>query len=98
MDEGDFKNHPKSIAELRSDRTNNSADWSPRDVLIHMLRMIDEGDIAPNVLVVSYSTIREDEPDFAVSDWWASAPNPLLAVGTLARVAHRMQRAMDDDQ
>lgn len=34
----DFANHPKSITEIKSDRSNSAKDWTPRDVLIDVLR------------------------------------------------------------
>lgn len=38
-----FANHPTTIGELRSDQTNEAKDWTVRDMLIFLLRNIDEG-------------------------------------------------------
>lgn len=55
----DFKDHPKSFTELRSEREDDAKIWTPRDVLIAMLRRIDSGEAKPDVLVV-ISAVRND--------------------------------------
>ncbi len=54
--EGSFADYPRSIAELRSDKTGSGADWTPRDALIAMLRDIDSGVFKPSALVISHTT------------------------------------------
>lgn len=51
----DFANAPQSIAEIRSDKSGNSSDWSPRDALIATLREIDSGiiDVAQVIVVLA---------------------------------------------
>lgn len=49
-----FNNYPPSLTELRSRRSGNAADWTPRDALIQMLRDIDSGTVRPDALVVSF--------------------------------------------
>lgn len=49
-----FANYPQSLNEMRSRRSGNAADWTPRDALIQMLRDIDSGTIQPDALVVSF--------------------------------------------
>lgn len=39
----DYSKHPVSISEIKSDRTNQAKDWTVRDMLIFMLRNIDNG-------------------------------------------------------
>lgn len=56
----DFKNHPPSIGEIRSDKTHAAADWTPRDALISLLREIDNG-LKVEALVISY-TLPLDQP------------------------------------
>jgi hypothetical protein len=46
--------YPRSVNELRAMRSGNAADWSPRDVLLQMLREIDSGVISPDALIVSF--------------------------------------------
>lgn len=77
----DFSNAPVSIAEHRSDKSQNCADWTPRDVLVNLLP-----------LVVSYAEHQGD----AVSTFYScAAPNILAALGCVARTQHRMQLVGD---
>lgn len=39
----DFADHPQTVGEIRSDKTQNAKDWSIRDMLICLLRDIDSG-------------------------------------------------------
>jgi hypothetical protein len=57
----DFANHPMSIAELRSDRTQNSADWTARDALISTLRTIDNGKKINSVLIAFEHELPDGE-------------------------------------
>ena len=50
-----FKDHPKSLGEVRSDRSQKASDWTPRDALIDVLRQIDNG-VDVTSLIVSYKT------------------------------------------
>lgn len=51
----DFANHPVSIAEARAQKPDDRYDprtWTPRDVLIDMLRDIDSGKLNPQSLII----------------------------------------------
>jgi hypothetical protein len=48
----DFSNTPTTIGELSANRSKEAKDWSPRDVLIHILRRVDRGEIKPHNLMV----------------------------------------------
>lgn len=48
----DFKNHPKSIGEIKADKASDGALWTPRDALISALRDLDSGVIQPDAVVV----------------------------------------------
>jgi len=39
----DFRSYPKTIGEIKTKKTNDASDWTPKDVLIHVLRNIDSG-------------------------------------------------------
>lgn len=53
-----FANYPASITERKSDNDPEGASvWTPRDLLIRMLRRIDSGEIEPSTLVLCW----EDE-------------------------------------
>ena len=87
----DFKNYPKSITELKSDRSNKASDWTPRDALIDVLRMIDSGEIAPSTLIVCYRD-RNDNDDIAMPGFRVASPDPLLTLGMLSHIAYRISR------
>lgn len=53
MSTDSFSDYPRSVNEVRSHRTGNAADWTPRDALIHLLRQIDSGVVRPDALIVS---------------------------------------------
>lgn len=42
-----YAHHPTSIAEIRSVKTGHAKDWTVRDMLVAMLREIDEGKLKP---------------------------------------------------
>lgn len=50
-----YADSPITIGELRSDRTDSAGDWSPRELLISLLRGIDEGEISPESMVVLFN-------------------------------------------
>lgn len=80
----EFAGHPQSITEAKVDRTHDARDWTPRDVLIRMLRDIDEGKINPDALVVSYRDGRR-------AHFWSASPDSLVSIGLLQRTIFQMQ-------
>ena len=54
MSTDSFVDYPQSVNEVRSARSGNAADWTPREVLIQILRDIDSGTIQPDALIVSF--------------------------------------------
>lgn len=80
----DFSNHPVSISEARSDRSQSSRDWTPRDALIDLLRKIDRGEETPAVLVIVW---REASGTVGFS---AASPSIALSVGTIELAKHAM--------
>lgn len=52
----DFREAPQTIGELRSDKSTLGKDWTPRDLLISLLRDIDSGaqEIESCVVFVRY--------------------------------------------
>lgn len=75
-----FANHPKSVTEIRSDKSNAAKDWTPRDALVALLRDIDGG-LKVEALVVAYA-LPADQPKsigFAVA-----SPDILITRGLLA--------------
>jgi hypothetical protein len=86
----DFSNHPKSVGEARSARTSDASDWTPRDVLIDVLRDIDAGRVRPDCLIVVHRELGKTS--FAMA-----TPDPLIALGLLIRAAFRIQIAAADE-
>ena len=48
----DFSQYPKSITEIKSDKSGNACDWTVRDMLIDTLREIDSGETKPYMAVI----------------------------------------------
>ena len=55
MNDEDFSQHPKTIGELRAAKSDRAKDWTPRDVLIDLLRQVDSG-LEIQHMVVVYET------------------------------------------
>lgn len=55
----DFTNYPKSLNEIKSDKTGSARDWTPREAIVAMLRRIDSGeltDVETAVVIVRCKT------------------------------------------
>jgi hypothetical protein len=83
-----FKNHPESLGEIRANRENSSAPWTPRDALIQVLRMIDSGEVKPDVLVVAWGETVNDMRD---GHFRVSSPDPLVSLGLMQATIFKMQ-------
>lgn len=84
----DFSKYPETLGEIRSDRTSNASDWSPRDALISVLRLIDSGKESPDALVVAYRERLgpgETKTHFAVA-----SPDVHTTLGLLESVKHEL--------
>lgn len=53
-DRDNFSNAPFSINELKATKHSSASHWGPRDVLVSMLREIDNGRVNPDALVLIY--------------------------------------------
>ena len=84
----DFSNAPLSITEIRSDKSDSAADWTPRDALVSLLREIDKGDVSPDAIVICFRQPGEREGS---SHFRMSASDPLIGLGLITRVAHLIQ-------
>ena len=78
----DYKDHPPSVSELRSEKTNDAAVWTPRDALIAALRDIDGGKQEPNCLVIIMGMIDDSSIVMPVS--YVSSPNKFVTAGLLS--------------
>lgn len=87
----DFADVPQSIGELRVARERNAAAWSPRDVLVSLLREIDSGQVKPTAMVVTMSVEFDDG---SIGHGFRNAtPNNFVALGLLSRCAFRLQES-----
>lgn len=82
----DFAEHPRSLGEVKANRDHDATQWSPRDVLIYMLREIDARKIEPTALVVSYQIKNEEGVMGGFNA--VSAPDKIVAVGLLTHSIH----------
>lgn len=80
----DFSQHPPSITEIRANRSQSCAEWTPRDALIDLLRRIDAGETDVDALVISY---RERTADGLKTRFNMVAPDSATGLGLLARVS-----------
>lgn len=82
-----FAGQPESVAELRAHREGDGTKWTPRDVLLSLLRRIDNGEISPDTLVVFH---RNADPSakngFGYSYTWAGKCED-TAAGVIQRCA-----------
>ncbi len=85
---------PMTITEARAHRAHindqgGAADWTPRDVLVKMLRDIDSGERPmPQVLVICHGT---EAPDGVWKAGFAAAsPHYAMTLGTLSSVMMRI--------
>ncbi len=83
-----FKDYPKSIAEIQSDRNGDASAWSPRDVLISMLREIDNQDVAADSLVVCFRE-KSDGGGYKTG-FRSSGPDIHTVLGLLRLVEHKL--------
>ncbi len=88
-DYGSFADHPETIGERRADRAENAALWSPRDVLVSVLREIDRGEIAPDALVVVHR--QKMAPGDTRTRHSVSSPDMHVTLGLLARAMFTIQ-------
>lgn len=84
----DFSGHPVSLGERRAEREMDCSKWSPRDLLISMLREIDSGEIQPDAMIVAYR-LPEGGGNFLNMTCF-SAPDADVALGILMRAQNRM--------
>ena len=77
-----YKDHPPSVGELRADKTEDAADWAPRDALISALRHIDSGEQEPTCLVVIMGNIKDSATSPVKS--YVSSPNKFVTAGLLS--------------
>jgi hypothetical protein len=84
----DFSDYPPSVGEIKSGRSGKSADWTPREALLHVLREIDAGKLQPDVMVIAWSSKQDNK---RTASYRQSASDSLLSLGLLQSVLFEMQ-------
>ena len=85
----DFSNYPESMTEIKGNKSQNGAKWTPRDALVSLLRAIDRGEANPDALVIAYRTKREDGNTF--SHYYQACPDHHTAIGVLEAAKFKLQ-------
>ncbi len=87
----DYKDHPESVLEIKSNLSQTAVHWTPRDALISALRDIDAGKISPCALIVGCAQVHEDGG--VTPHFYLAAPNGLVALGLIAYVEKELKIA-----
>lgn len=66
-DYSDFSDAPVSIGEARSEKERDASKWTVRDLLVSMLRDIDNGIAKPSKAILVYMTDDGKETRYLVS-------------------------------
>lgn len=53
-DQQDFSDYPQSLTAYKAAKSDCAADWTPRDVIIEVLRQMDSKEITPDALFVVF--------------------------------------------
>jgi hypothetical protein len=75
-----FADAPLSIGEARSARSQRSQDWTPREVLVKMLREHDSGEQVLEELVVTFRSAGQ-------TGFWNACSMRTTALGLLVQAA-----------
>lgn len=79
----DFRDMPATIGEVRSDRSGTASDWSPRDLLVSLLRDIDSGKVNLDAAIVIWLEKDEKFPRYRIA-----SKNPVITLGMLQATIH----------
>lgn len=90
-----FANHPPSIGELRSEKTECATDWTPRDALINTLRRIDSGELKLEVLVIAMRRAPEAGAERGQLSYVVASPDHFITTGLLHVTLFALEHAQD---
>ena len=85
-----FARYPQSIPELRVESSDDFSEWTPRDVLIHILRKIDSGEIAPDTMVIGWYRAVRPEGEEELTPGWRVAYKSHVALAGLCSMLSNM--------
>lgn len=86
-DTDNYANYPLSLADVRSDRSRNSMDWTPRDALIDLLRDIDSGKFDPKSMLIVHKVL--DGEQYVLGTTSAGVSSIHEGVGMLMEAAYK---------
>jgi len=72
-----FAETPQTLGEVRAGRSRNAQDWTPRDLLVKLLREHDSGECKLEAVVVSFRTETQE-------GFWSATPDRTTALGLAA--------------
>lgn len=87
MEDQDFSEYPELLASHRAWKLNSGREWTPRDVLLELLKDIDSGKIDPQALVVGYAKKTDDGKGFVVG-YRQAAPSFVISLGIMEAVKY----------
>lgn len=90
----DFSQYPISLTERKSESSEKARDWTPRDVLIKLLRRIDSKEMDCDGLVVFYRA-RPVENRLNHVNYLVATPDPYVTQGLITMGAHRITTDMN---
>jgi hypothetical protein len=79
----DFADAPRTLGEVRADKTRKAHDWSPRDMLVQLLREIDSGTVATEHMVIVMRVPNDDGKPGFQTDARRAGGDCLIALGLL---------------
>jgi hypothetical protein len=85
-----YADHPPTIGELRSDRSDCASDWSPRDLLISVLREIDSGALNLDALVLVYRKRCESPNKVHRPGYRVATPDIYTTLGMLSAASFKL--------
>jgi hypothetical protein len=88
MTDKDYSKEPKTITELRSERSGLASDWTVRDCLVSLLRDIDSGEISPEYCVVIVGNLRPDGG--TITTYSHATPNRYIMRGLVEDFKERL--------
>lgn len=84
-----FAGYPVSTREAKAEKTRNSKHWTPRDVLLSLLRDLDSGAEHADDLVVAFRRVHEDGS--TLTRFRVAARDHHVAMGLFAVGAHMIR-------
>lgn len=88
----DFSTAPESIGELRARRSQLPCDWKPRDMLVRLLREIDDGTIEPDQMLVAWTPVEDNERQSSAIAFALATKGPRDAIAMIEMAKIEMTR------